>query len=294
MKKKRLIIAAILGICLMAGFVLYRKWDRIFPKDQWIVIQYGPRDMNSSFYTIHNPHRGLIVVDGGWKEDAVYVRDVINMWGGTVDAWIITHPHQDHVGAFNEVYKDPQGIEIRDVYTVDMASPEECLSVASWDSVAAYEDFLALDVENLHYVYPEDVLTLFDLEICVYNAYGEAVEQHSRDYLNDGSMMFEVKAEEASFLFCADVGISMSDYLLDKWGEELQADYLQMGHHGFGGLGDDFYMEVNPEMAFFDAPDWLMNDTTGRYDTPENRRLMEEMGSEVVSFHSAPNIIVLK
>lgn len=294
-KKLTIILAAALAVILaVMGGMLYYMRDQLVAKDEWRITQYGPRDINSSFYTLYNPKKGLIVVDGGWVEDADYVREVINIQGGTVDAWILTHPHQDHIGAFNEIYADPQGIEIKEIYTVDMAAPEVCIERASWDSVDTYNDFLNLNISDLNYVYAGDVLDLCGLEIDILNAYDENVEELSKDYLNDGSMMFKVKGDTQSFLFCADVGQSMSDFLLEKWGEELKADYIQMGHHGYGGLKDDFYEMVQPKTAFFDAPDWLMFDTTGTYDNPENAALMEGMGSEVVSFNSAPNSLLLK
>lgn len=275
-----------------AGYGL--KTAGLFEKDQWTITQYGPRDMNSSFYTIYNPRQGLIVVDGGWREDADYVRGVIASLGNEVNAWILTHPHQDHIGAFNVIYNDLQEIEIEIIYTVDMATPEECLARASWDSVDAYRDFWDLGVEELEYVYTGEKLELCGLEVEIISAYGEHVEQLSHDYLNDGSMMFMVNGETESMLFCADVGVGISDHLVSRWGDELQADYLQMGHHGYGGLKDDFYQKVHPKVAFFDAPDWLMLDTTGKYDNPEHVRLMEGMGSEIKSFHSAPNVVILK
>ena len=87
----------------------------------------------------------------------------------------------------------------------------------------------------------------------------------------------------------------MSDYLLQKYSaEKLSADYIQMGHHGFGGLSDSFYETVQPGIAFFDAPDWLMYDETGKYDTPQNIALMKNIGSEIVSFNSSPNTIKIE
>lgn len=296
-KKKNLMIAGslfilALAVVLMALFGM--KKAGLLEKDQWTITQYGPRDINSGFYTIYNPRQGLIVVDGGWTEDADYVRSIIASLGNKVDAWILTHPHQDHIGAFNVIYKDLQDIVVNKVYTVDMATPEECLAVAPWDSVDTYQDFWELGVWELEYLYTGDVLDICGLQFEILNAYGEHVEQNSHDYLNDGSMMFKVTGETQSMLFCADVGVSVSDYLLNRWGEQLQADYLQMGHHGYGGLNDNFYQMVAPKVAFFDAPDWLMQDTTGKYDNPEHVRLMEGLSSEIRSFNTAPNSIILK
>lgn len=260
----------------------------------WEVAQYGPRDINSSFYTIYNEEEGLIVIDGGWTEDADFVKDVIASYGGHVEAWILTHPHQDHIGAFNAIYPNPGEITIGEIYTVDMASPEDCLAVASWDSVEAYEDFLSLHIPDIKYLYPGDKMELCGLELEVFSAFDDNVRIFSRDYLNDGSMMFKVSGKKESFLFCADVGVSMSDFLLQKYGQQLKADYLQMAHHGFGGLNDNFYSTVAPAFAFFDAPDWLMYDTTGKYDTPEHVELMQGMGSEIFSFSQGTNSILLE
>ena len=41
----------------------------------------------------------LIVVDGGLKTNAPYLAKYIKDRGGKVAAWLLTHPHEDHVGA---------------------------------------------------------------------------------------------------------------------------------------------------------------------------------------------------
>ena len=293
MKKKVITLFCILFLCI-TGIFITCLFPKAFQQNTWTITQYGPRDINSSFYTIHNPDKGLIVVDGGWTDDADYVREILNSLGNEIDAWILTHPHQDHIGAFNAIYSNLQNIKINNIYTVEMASPEKCKKRASWDSIDTYNDFLNLNIPHIQYLYSGDSLQIFDLTFDIYSTYDDSVKELSHDYLNDGSMMFKVTGPSESFLFCSDVGKSMSDELLERWGENLKADYLQMGHHGYGGLNDDFYQMVQPEIAFFDAPDWLMYDTTGKYDNPEHIKLMESMGADIRSFNTAPNSIVLK
>jgi glyoxylase-like metal-dependent hydrolase (beta-lactamase superfamily II) len=31
-------------------------------------------------------------------------------------AWLLTHPHPDHIGAFNVIFESPEGIEIGAIY----------------------------------------------------------------------------------------------------------------------------------------------------------------------------------
>ncbi len=285
-----LLLIMIIGTCLL----LY-KYTTVFDKNQWSITQYGPRHANSSFYTIYNPKQGLIVVDGGWTEDAQYVKDILKLLGNEVDLWILTHPHEDHIGAFNTIYPhlESAGITVHKIITVDMASPERCMEVASWDNVDAYKRFLALDIENLEYVSIGDSFELFDLRFDILNAFGEHVEQFSRDYLNDGSMMFKVTHETESILFCADVGINASTYLMNYGPEVLKADYMQMAHHGYGGLDDSFYRMVSPKVALFDAPEQMMFDETGRFDNPQNMTLMDSLGCEIFYFKEGPNTFIL-
>ncbi len=287
------IVSAVLIGCNKAE----NETEQVELEDKWTITQYGPREINMSFYTIYNPTKGLIVIDGGWVEDEAYVTEIIQSLGGTVDAWIISHPHSDHAGAFNVIYPKQKklGITIEDIYTVKLPSPEECLTVAPWDEVVAYEAFLALNIPDIIYLNTGDVLEICGLDFEIYSAFDETVREKSKDYMNDGSLMFKVYGETQEFLFCSDVGKRMTKHIIKNVGEDnLTSDYIQMGHHGNGGLKEKFYKLVSPSIAFFDAPDWLLNDPTGTYTTPQNKALMESLGSEIKSFNTAPNSIVLE
>lgn len=279
-----------------ANYTVYRRNDGAAQYEkQWLITQYGGADgAQLSFYTLQDTAGHLIVVDGGWLTDAPYVRKVLKELGNHVDAWVITHPHRDHAGAFCKIYKKPGKLTIDKVYAVDMASPELCLENAPWDETEVYEKWLKLDIPQLTYVHAGDTFDVAGLQFEIFNAYDDYVDELSDDLLNDGSMLFKVTAVEESMLFCADVGKKMSDYLLETYGEALKAEYIQMGHHGNGGLKKDFYAFIDARVAFFDAPDWLMNDTTGAYSTPDNRYFMTTNGASVYSFSTTPNQIILK
>ena len=288
---KRILITIICVTALVCVTVYF--WNDY--SNRWAITQYDDNNADQlTFYTLQNKKGNLIVVDGGWTKQSDYVRAVINELGGHVDMWILSHPHLDHINAFVEIYQRPNGITIDNIYTVEMAPPKLCKENAPWDDMTAYEDFLKLNIPDLEYLYEGDELRIAGLKIDILSAYNDHVDELSSDLINDGGLLFKVQGRTESMLFCSDVGISMSDYLISKYGNDLKSDYLQMGHHGHGGLGDEFYKLVKPKVAFFDAPDWLMVDEAIERNNPKNAKLMRDMGSEIYSFSTAPNQIVLK
>lgn len=47
----------------------------------------------------------VVVIDGGAEDDAAHLLRVIKECGGTVDAWLVTHAHNDHVGGLYMILK---------------------------------------------------------------------------------------------------------------------------------------------------------------------------------------------
>ena len=259
-----------------------------------LITQYGQNDGNQvNFYTIETIKGKLIVVDGGFETDEQYVRDVLAPKGNCVNAWILTHYHQDHVGAFCNIYKNPGGIKIGRIFAVKMESLDRYVENAKWDETYTVECFRNLGVENIKYLHAGDERKIAGVPIKVLNAEDDYVDEISNDLHNDGSLMFKVYGKTESMLFCADVGKRMSNWIIEHYGDDLPSDYLQMGHHGNGGLSEKFYRMVQPKVAFFDAPAWLFDDTEGKYTSAENRAIMEDMGARIYSFEGAPHTIQL-
>lgn len=267
------------------------------------ITQYGDANgIQSSFYTIEPKNGGLIVIDGGWRSDASTVRNIIKEKGNVVDAWIITHPHPDHVGAFNEIFKDKQGIKIKKIYTIKMKYNKYKTYSKPWDEFEVYDEFrnFVSGSSKLKYLKQGDTFRIKGLNFKVFNAYNAYVLKYTKDLANGGSLMFKVSGAKQSMLFCSDVGSGLSDYLLKKYKNELKADYLQVGHHGNGGLKKSFYKIVNPKASYFDAPNWLMdnkNQYTGdmaNFKTKKTIKWMKAIGSKIYSFRTSPNKIKLK
>ena len=291
-------IPDILNAYLNYGFTLYGRtanYAVLMPNDPtWLVTEYpmasGDQGM---FYTVENLEDGtLLVIDGGDAENEQVVRDAIKEKGGNVNAWIITHYHQDHVDSFNAIYEEPKGIKIKDVYVTPLDS-EKFYSVAQeWDDVDSYEKFLEVTegADNINYVSRDDVLTYGDLTITFFNAYDDVVVDCGTDIPNNDSLVFQMATDNRSMLICADCHSEyMAKYFVETYGDKLKSDILQCGHHGNNSMPTEtgFYEAVNPEVAVFDTPDKIM--FSPEYTAGALASYLQELGSRIVWYSTAPN-----
>lgn len=261
--------------------------------DGWMITQFGdPMQQQEMCYVI-TTETGLVIIDGGFSYETPRLREIIGQYGNSVEAWILTHYHPDHIMAFLDILEDLQDIKIHHVYTVEQADLALMEEKAPWDDFSMLSRFDALEIEGLEYLHQGDQLEILGLKMEVLSAYDARLDSMTDDLMNDSSMIFCLRGREESMLFCADVGASLTDYLIGEYGESLKSDYVQMGHHGFGGLGEEFYRLVDPKAAFFDAPAWLVNGE-GNRSTQEKEALMRELGCVVLSYYTAPNQILLK
>lgn len=116
----------------------------------WKVTQHGSDSdfQQSMFYTIKGSNGKLIVIDGGWDYDAKRVRDTIKKLGGKVNLWIITHPHPDHVGAFNQIFANPDGIQIDQVIAPKINASRYRHYQYPWDEYQVFQKFSRLVRKN--------------------------------------------------------------------------------------------------------------------------------------------------
>ncbi len=264
-------------------------------ENEWLITQYGGADgAPLTFYTIQDNKGHLIVIDGGRAEDVPYVRKQIKALGGHVDAWIVTHPHGEHAGAFMKIYQKPKKIQIDRVYAPEMKGAQVFSSEDPKGETNVYEQWRSMEIPELRELHAGDAFEIEGLGFQVFHAYDDLIREGSDDPVNDGALVFQVRADQESMLFCSDTGETVGDYLLETCGASLKSDYIQMPDHGNCVLKSDFYTQVGAKGAFFDAPVSMMQDMTGAYDNPQNVRTMISEGVKVYSFATTPNRVILK
>lgn len=262
----------------------------------WTITEFGDDDgRQSEFYTIRNNDDGtLIVIDGGWDANTEQVRSIINLFGGSVDYWFLTHYDADHVSAFNNIYADPQGITIGTIYATPLDYDLYCSYAAErwWDTPEVYKLFLDQTAEDDSVVYlnRDDSFEVAGLRIDVYNTFDQMiVDMGSPDVANYGSLMFKITGKEDTFLVCGDVYGQLWVDLAALYGEELESDYVQLGHHGNNHVAPEEWAVVNAKVAFFDGPAWLTE--SDDYDAKPLAEWCQTNGVVIFDYGTAPNSV---
>lgn len=307
MKQKSLLSAGFLALfsCLLLLCIFFqnsaaKKDSTGYTPDlsrEYLVTQYpDATGVQATFYTIENDDYFLII-DGGWKENADALREVIARHGNHVDAWILSHPHKDHAGAFNEIYANPEGITIDAIY--DNGFDYDFIESVGepYDDITIMENYHSLtqQADNVTHLKRGERLTICGLTFDIYNAYDEIVLStvgEEQDYQNNASLLFKVSSENSSMLFCSDIKYDMDPYLLETCRDMLYCDYVQTGHHGNWSFSEDFYAAADAAVYFIDAPESITENPD--FPASELKQALLAKGKTVLDFDTAPNSVTLK
>lgn len=231
-----------------------------------------------------------LVIDGGTKGDYPYLADFLKeKSGGVVDAWFFTHPHQDHIGAFLGIIENRPEIKTDKIFC--NFPPIEMLKkyggrvefeILMWQEMKELFDTRFKD--SLHTVKEGEVFEFDHIKINVLRVFNEKITQN---FVNNSSAVYRIDSKDKRVLLLGDLGVEGGEEVMEKIdSESLYADYIQLSHHGQGGVSFEFYKYVKPKVCFWPTPHWLWdNDNgngfdTGPWKTVETRRWMELLGAK--------------
>lgn len=238
--------------------------------------------MNSYVFQMSNGK--VVVMDGGSKGEAAYLRGFLAALGNEVEAWFISHPHFDHMKALNEILKEPNGIKIKTIYHSRLS--EAFYSKYELEYKSLTEDFYSqldhFDGKIVDIKKPGLVIRIGNTR---FKALGVKNEEIGINPYNNQCLVLKVWDARKSVLFLGDLGMEGGDKLLNgPFGKELNCDYLQLAHHGQAGVRKDFYRKIRFTACLWPTPLWLFNNDAGKgynthtWETVEIRELMKELG----------------
>lgn len=234
---------------------------------------------------IKSPNGKLIVIDGGWEADADKLSSLILQQGGKVDAWLITHPHEDHVGALCAILNDSsRKIKIDKIYC-SLATPDWYRQVSPTGAGIADQllnAFTKLPVGTVtNNIGRGTEINIDDVNIRVLNNRGA----YTYNGVNNSSLVYKIRVSGQSILILGDLAYDGGkDLIKTCTAAELKSDIVQMAHHGQQGVDQDAYALIAPTTCLWPSPAWLWdNDNgggvgSGPWGTLKTRAWMDALG----------------
>ncbi len=245
--------------------------------------------MNS--YIITTADEKVIVIDGGFEKDTEnllsYLRDITGEAIPHVDAWILSHPHFDHISCFIDVAQNHWNEVIVDKIMYNFPSIQYCAREIAWGffdhAIERFMKALPIFADRVVTMYGFDTYDIGEAHIEVLYSPNCEIQDN---WINNASVIFMLTLGGKKILFTGDAGVEEGDKCLALYAgtDKLKADYVQMSHHGQNGVTREFYEAVKPIGCFWCAPDWLWNNDLGQgYNTHtlktiEVRGWMDELG----------------
>lgn len=154
-----------------------------------------------------------------------------------IDHFILTHPHEDHIGGAEDV------LDAFDVENIYMKRP----TAGTEPTTSVYLNLLKkikAQGKTVTAIQPEDTFTC--------GAFTFTVLGPLEDYkdLNDQSIVVRAEYGKISFLFTGDQESSPEKDLVDQYGTALYSTVLKAGHHGSSSSSCKAFLEaVSPRYA---------------------------------------------
>jgi competence protein ComEC len=196
--------------------------------------------------------------------------------GGSLDAFVLSHPHTDHVGGAASV--------------LSRLKPHAYWDAAFAGGSSAYISSLtAARQEGIewHRVHPGDSISLDSVTVS-FLAPDSSWTVGLKDP-NLASTIALVRYGLVRFLLVGDAERGEEDWLLDHSPDALRADVLKVGHHGSSTSSSDAFLNaVQPELAIISVG------AGNRYGHPSNDVLhaLSRVGAEVLRTDEAGTVVV--
>ena len=255
-----------------------------------VLWQVAVPDALTMSYVIKTKNNKIIVIDGGGDSDSgTYagkkypkkeIEELLKVLKGatgqqvpTVDAWIFTHCHSDHVNVFSHLMNNMAGtVKVGKVYynfpsdqylyNAGMGKDENstlskfkrAINTLSKNQIVIVEQGKSYTVDNVTF----NIILAPDESIKDATFLSNAI--------NESSLVFDMKLGGQRVLFLGDLGpYSNSRFLAAiRKTESETVDVVQLGHHGSQGLTISYYWALRPKACLWSTPTWLWNNDNGK------------------------------
>ena len=173
-----------------------------------------------------------------------------------IAAWIISHFHQDHVGTFINFSKKYATTVTVESMIYNMPTQEQCAIVnegyGNWPGcVAAFPLYKGMK----HYVaHPGQKYVFANAEIDMLYTL-EMYAPKDLTYFNISSLVFSISFGSFDMMMLGDCAEESNQVIRMNYGDSLEAEMVQVAHHGYKGGSTALYRLINPIYVFWPVSD---------------------------------------
>lgn len=219
--------------------------------------------INGMSYVLRTQENTFIVIDGGMdgqgEETAIY--DLMVEQSGTetpvIAAWILTHPHNDHIGAIADFITRYGGQIVPERIIFNFAD-DQFLSTSGNDyhvkSYGVIKRALSGKWKECKVIKPHtgQKLLIDGVEFEILHTVEEVYPDTDAMLRNNAnSMVFTMKTAGRSILITGDISGTYGTEMLGWYGNELRCDILQVIHHARTHGSISFYKAAAPTIALW-------------------------------------------
>ncbi len=220
---------------------------------------------NGMGYIFRLADGSFVIIDGGFNKtkgaDMIYNKlkelapDKNNI---VISAWIMSHQHGDHVGAFRkftEMYKSKVTLK-NIIYNFPTSKELSGVGESSGNTgtvSAAYQQYSGCRPIIAH---PGQVHYISNAKIEVLHTMDLMRPRSSYAGGNSFNICIKITIDGQTFLFPGDSHTDMTPLLIKNYGSYLKSDFVQVVHHGATGASNEFYQAVDPTVVIWPLGTW--------------------------------------
>lgn len=180
----------------------------------------------------------VTLIDASTGDDAEKVVEHLKERGvQKIDHFVLSHPHEDHIGGAEAVL---DAFEVGEIY---MSRPTE----GTEPTTSVYLNLLKKIKALGKSVNTMEVNDTFECGAVTFAVLGPV---KAYEDLNDQSVVLQARIGKVSFLFTGDQEASAEKDLVAQYGDALKSTVLKVGHHGSSGSSSKVFLQaVSPEYA---------------------------------------------
>lgn len=231
-------------------------------------------DVGQGDGTLILSEKGSVLIDAGPGDHTLSTVEYIGTLTDTIDIMILTHPHEDHIGAAYEI------INTVDVNTVIM--PDASSNTATFTKLL---DAIEKNGCNVIEAKAGDMYNSGEIQI---ELFGPVMKDDEN--LNNVSIFTKITTGEITAMFTGDAEKEAENELLKKYSkDQLDADIFQVGHHGSSTSNSIKLLKaVTPDIAVISCSD----DNTYGHPHKETLDNLQEFGINVYRTDTMGSVVI--